>query len=197
MSVANLLADLSDARSLLKDALVTRGYVLPAHMQLERTTPHERHKSTYSPQLRFTPSLPHLPASQRLQHQKDLREKRTLRSKVFRILETVGAECHRHQHKVARLTLCEKKKLPTNRLTWRAAQSQDTTSSMPSPRDILKRSLSTREFAVLSDDPMYFVINSKYKHKLKSLIERSWDELLDEESDHKRRLRLPNLKRHL
>jgi hypothetical protein len=68
---------------------------------------------------------------------------------------------------------------------------------MSSPREVLKQNLSTREFALLSDDPMYFVINSQYKHKLKSLIERSWDELLKEDSGkiaHKKDC-LPSLKR--
>lgn len=194
MSVASLLAELTEAKALLKNALVQRGYEVPKTLRNDTTVSRHAKASRigYLP-----PVLSHYSPVKKLRRQKDLREKRTLRSKVFRILEKVGPECHRHQHKITRIMNCEKRKLKGNSWLWQTNDNQASIDcSQPSPREVLRRSLSSREFAILSDDPMYFVVNSRYKHKLKSLIERSWDDLLaqDSKTENKKRQRLPQIR---
>ena len=119
---------------------------------------------------------------------KEKRKRRTLRSKVTKILNNIPYRCEKQtQQEMCKKWTDQKKRLydlnlalekkgldPINKLNF-SLESNEFKDSYLSPKNALQKLLTEEEIALISEDPLYFMHDKKY---LKLNTQNNWDKLL-------------------
>lgn len=142
---------------------------------------------------------------EKFRSQDEKRQRRTLRSKINKVLTSLPGSCQKQcKHESWTKAVGKRQNLiklneirlskgiePLEKLEISSDEEVDINGNLNKKADYFERPLTLRhllyenltpkELAVMSEDPMYYIQNSKYLEDLNLLKEKSWDELIAED----------------